>query len=87
MSGVCAAPQPSVQSDAVGEWPWWWFALLLLAVLSVLLRGLFALKNDVTLFCDAWRSPAPDLEVVVAPTQPPPPQPQQQHQQPQQQQQ
>ena len=44
MSGVCAA-QPSLQSVAVDEWPWWWFALLLLAVLSVLLRGIFAFCN------------------------------------------
>ena len=80
MSGVCAA-QPSLQSVAVDEWPWRWFALLLLAVLSVLLRGIFALKNDVMLFCGAWRSPEPELEVVVPPPPPPPPQPQQQQQQ------
>ena len=72
MSGVCAA-QPSLQSVAVDEWPWRWFALLLLAVLSVLLRGIFALKNDVMLFCGAWRIPEPELEVVVPPPPPPPP--------------
>ena len=47
--------------------------MLLLAVLSVLLRGIFALKNDVMLFCGAWRIPEPELEVVVPPPPPPPP--------------
>ena len=63
---------------------WWLFALLLLAA-SVLLRGMFALKNDVMLFCGAWNSPEPEREVVVPPPPTPPPQPQQQQQQQQQQ--
>lgn len=90
MNGACADQQslPSLENSSQrmeeGGFPTWSFAFLLLAVLSVLLRGIFALKNDVMLFCKAWRSPEPELDVVVPPPPPPHPQPQQQQQQQQQ---
>ena len=59
-------------------------AMMLLAMLGVLLQGMFALKNDVLWLCGTWRSPEPELELVAPPPLPPPPQPQQQQQQQQQ---